>query len=88
VFGEDRLEVRMHRGCLNFLNGMELGNSSLVTFFEELFHSMGTDDLKGAYCDALELIPLSLLLELHGVIPLGRTQTVNVNINEHMYIRW
>jgi hypothetical protein len=66
VFGEDRLEVKMHRECLNCLNGMELGNNSRVTFFEELFHSMGTDDLRGAYNDALELIPLSLLLELHG----------------------
>jgi hypothetical protein len=28
VFGEDRLEVRMHRGCLNCLNGMELCNNS------------------------------------------------------------
>jgi hypothetical protein len=28
VLGEDRLEVRMHIGCLNCLNGMELGNNS------------------------------------------------------------
>jgi hypothetical protein len=28
VFGDDRLEVRMHRGCLNYLNGMELGYST------------------------------------------------------------
>jgi hypothetical protein len=27
VFGEDILEVRMHRGCLDCLNGMELGNN-------------------------------------------------------------
>ena len=32
VFGEDRLEVGMHGWCLNFLNGMELGNNSLMTF--------------------------------------------------------
>jgi hypothetical protein len=28
VFGEYRLEVRMHRWCLNDLNGIELGNNS------------------------------------------------------------
>jgi hypothetical protein len=66
VSGEDRLEVGMHRGCLNGLNGVELGNNSRMTLFEEIFHSMGTDDLRGACCDALELILLSLLLELHG----------------------
>jgi hypothetical protein len=27
VFGEDQLEVTMHRGCLNCLNRMELGNN-------------------------------------------------------------
>jgi hypothetical protein len=48
VFGYDRLEVMMHGGCLNCLNGMELGNNARMTFFEEFFHSMGTDDLKGA----------------------------------------
>jgi hypothetical protein len=28
VFGDYRLEARMNKGCLNFLNGMELGNNS------------------------------------------------------------
>jgi hypothetical protein len=28
AFGEDRLEDMMHRRCLNFLNGIELGNNS------------------------------------------------------------
>jgi hypothetical protein len=28
VFGEDRLEVKMHRGCLNLFNIMELGNNT------------------------------------------------------------
>jgi hypothetical protein len=28
VFGEYILEVKMHIWCLNFLNGMELGNNS------------------------------------------------------------
>jgi hypothetical protein len=49
VFGEDRLEVRMHKGCLNCLNGMELGNNARMTFFEDIFHSMGTDDLRGLF---------------------------------------
>ena len=56
VFGDDRLEVRMHRECFNCLNGMELGNNSRVEFFENIFHSVGTDDLRGAYYDALELM--------------------------------
>jgi hypothetical protein len=38
-----------------------------MTFFEELFHVMETDDLRGASCDALELIFLALLVELHGL---------------------
>jgi hypothetical protein len=66
VFGKYRLEVRMHRWCLNCLNGIELGNNVRMAFFEELFHSMGTDDLRGACCDALELILLVILLKLHG----------------------
>jgi len=43
-----------------------LGNNARMTFFEEPFHSMGTGDLRGSCCDALELILMSLLLELHG----------------------
>jgi hypothetical protein len=33
VSGEYRLEVMVHRGCLNDVNGMELGNNSRMTFF-------------------------------------------------------
>ena len=56
----------MHKGCLNKMNGVELGNNDRMTLFEEIFHSIQIDDLRGAYCDALELILFSLLLELHG----------------------
>jgi hypothetical protein len=42
LFGDDNLEARMHRGWLNFLNGMELGNNIGVTFLEDIFHPMGT----------------------------------------------
>jgi hypothetical protein len=66
VFGDDTLEVRMHHRCLNCLNRMELGNNVEMIFFEELFNSMGIDDLRGACCDSLEFILLSLLLEFHG----------------------
>jgi len=66
MFGEDGLEVKMHRECLNCLNGMELRNNSRVTFLEEIFHAMGTNDLMRTGCESLELILLSLLLELHG----------------------
>jgi hypothetical protein len=44
MFGEDRLEVKMHKGCLNRLNGMELRNNTRLAFLEEIFHAMGTDD--------------------------------------------
>ena len=66
VSGEDRLEVEMHIMCLNNMNGVDLGYNSRMTFFEDLFHAMGTDGLRGTCGDALELILLSLLLELHG----------------------
>ena len=66
VAGEDRLEVGMHIRCLNNMNGVELGYNSRMTFLEEIFHAMGTDDLTGACRYALELIFVSLLLELHG----------------------
>jgi hypothetical protein len=59
IFGEEGLEVRMLRECLSGLNGMELCNNVGMNFFEDLFHAMGTDDLKGIYCDALELILLA-----------------------------
>jgi hypothetical protein len=66
MFREDGLEVLWHRGCLNGLYGMELGNNSRMTFFEQLFHAMGTDDILGTDGYALELIFLSLLVKLHG----------------------
>jgi hypothetical protein len=66
MFREDGLEVLRHRGCLSGLYGMELGNNARMTFFEQLFHAMGTDDLRGTDDDALELILLALLVELHG----------------------
>jgi hypothetical protein len=46
LLGEDRLEFGMYRGCLNHLNGMKLGNNSRMTFSKDLFHSMGTGDLR------------------------------------------
>jgi hypothetical protein len=33
VSEEYRLKVGMHEGCLNCLNGMELGNNVGITFF-------------------------------------------------------
>jgi hypothetical protein len=32
VSGEYRLEAKVHRGCLNDLNGMELGNNAKMFF--------------------------------------------------------
>jgi hypothetical protein len=63
VFGEHSLEVRMHIGCLNCMNRMELINNTRVAFPEEIFHAMGTDDLRRTSCETLEVIPLFLLLE-------------------------
>jgi hypothetical protein len=56
MFREDGLEVLQHRGCLSGLDGMELGNNSIMTFFEKIFHAMGTNDLWGTEGDALGLI--------------------------------
>jgi hypothetical protein len=66
MFREDGLEVLQHRGYLSFLYGMELGNNARMTFFEHLFHAMGTNDLWGTGGDALELILLALLVKLHS----------------------
>jgi hypothetical protein len=33
-------------GCLCCLDGMELGNDTRMTLFEQLFHAMGTNDLR------------------------------------------
>jgi hypothetical protein len=66
MFREDGLEVGNHRGCLSCVNGMELCNNVRMTFSEDIFHAMGTDDLRRTFCDALELILLALLVELHG----------------------
>jgi hypothetical protein len=65
MFREDGLEVLWQKGCLSFLYGMELDNNAQMTFFEHLFHPMGTNDLRGTNGDALELILLALLVELH-----------------------
>jgi hypothetical protein len=46
MFRKEGLEVFQHRGCLCCLYGMELGNDTRMTFFEHLFHAMGTNDLK------------------------------------------
>jgi hypothetical protein len=46
MFRKKVLEVLWHKRCLSFLYGMELGNDTRLTFFEHLFHAMGTNDLK------------------------------------------
>jgi hypothetical protein len=43
---EDGLEVLWDRGCLCCLYGMKLGDNTRMTFFEQIFHVMGTNDLR------------------------------------------
>jgi hypothetical protein len=45
MFRKDVLEVLRHRGCLCCLYGMELGNNTIMTFFVQVFHVMGTNDI-------------------------------------------
>jgi hypothetical protein len=46
MFRKESLEVMRHWGCFCCLNGMELGNDTRMTFFEHLFHAMGTNNLR------------------------------------------
>jgi hypothetical protein len=62
MFREDGLEVLWHRGCLSCLYGMDLGNNTIMTFFEHLFHAIGTNDLWGTISDALKLIFFEILV--------------------------
>jgi hypothetical protein len=34
MLGKDRFKVGVHRGCLNYFNGMELGNDVRMNFVE------------------------------------------------------
>jgi hypothetical protein len=40
MFRKEGLEVMRYRGCLHSLYGMDLGNDTRMTFFEQLFHVM------------------------------------------------
>jgi hypothetical protein len=46
MFRKESLEVMQYRGCLCCLYGMELGNDTIMTSFEHLFHALGTNDLR------------------------------------------
>jgi hypothetical protein len=46
MFIKDGLEVLRDQGCLCCLYGMELGDKTRMTFFEQIFHVMGTSDLR------------------------------------------
>jgi hypothetical protein len=61
MFREEVLEVLRHGGCLSGVNSVELCNNARMTLFEEIFHVMGTNDIRGADNDALELILLALI---------------------------
>jgi hypothetical protein len=66
VFEKYRLEIMMHKGCLNCLNDIELRNNVRIVFFEEILYLMGIDYLRGACCDVLELMLLEVLFKMHG----------------------
>jgi hypothetical protein len=46
MFIKEGLKVLGHWGCLCGLYGMELGNDTRMTFFEQFFHAMRNDDLR------------------------------------------
>jgi hypothetical protein len=46
MFRNDGLEVLRYQGCLCCLYGMELGDNTRMILFEQLFHVMGTNDLR------------------------------------------
>ena len=46
MFRKDGWEVLRDRGCLCCLYGMELGDNTRMNFFEQLFHAMGTNELR------------------------------------------
>jgi hypothetical protein len=46
MFRKDSLEVLQYRGCLCCLYGMELVDNIRMIHFEQLFHVMGTNDLR------------------------------------------
>ena len=46
MFRKEGLQVLGHWWCLCDLYGMELGNDIQMTFFEQFFHAMRTDDLR------------------------------------------
>ena len=52
------------RGVIR-LNGIELGYDSRMSLFNEFFHTMGTDDLRGTNCDSLKSVMMLDLLETH-----------------------
>jgi hypothetical protein len=58
--GKDSLEVRMHRGCLNGLNRMDLRNDTGVAFLEDIFHTMGTNDLRRTICETTFVLPIGI----------------------------
>jgi hypothetical protein len=39
---------------------MELSINTRVAFLEEIFHAMGTDDIRRTNCETLEVIPVCL----------------------------
>jgi hypothetical protein len=46
MFIKDGLEVLRDQWCLCCLYGKELGDNNRMTFFEKIFHVMGTNDLR------------------------------------------
>jgi hypothetical protein len=63
---KEGLEVLGHGWDLGGLYGVELGYDTRMTFFEQFFHAMRTDDFRRTHSDALKFMFVASLVKLHG----------------------
>jgi hypothetical protein len=66
IFRKEALEVLGHEWDLGGLYGVELGYDTRMTFFEQFFHVMRTDDFRRTRSDALKFMFVAALVKLHG----------------------
>jgi hypothetical protein len=66
MFRKEGLEVLRHGWDLCGLYGVELGYDTRMTFFEQFFHAMRTNDFRRTRSDALKFMFVASLVKLHG----------------------